>query len=96
MPIQKMKNPEGGEKVSGSLAFSPSSESKGWKRRIEGAQVQELRLFLPIYIDLRKTEDREGSGPVSSYYIYTRKNRKRIKESHQEGVRRRPADVQSD
>jgi len=48
MPIQKMKNPEGGEKVSGSLAFSPSSESKGWKRRIEGAQVQELRLFLPI------------------------------------------------
>lgn len=48
MPIQKMKKPEGGEKVSGSLAFSPSSESKGWNRRIEGAQVQELRLFHPI------------------------------------------------
>ena len=72
-----MKNPEGGEKVSGSLAFSPSSESKGWNLRIEGAQVQELRLFLPIY-------------------IVTRKNRKRIKESHQAGFRRRPADVQSD
>ena len=72
MPIQQMKNPEGGEKVSGSLTFSPSSESKGWNRRIEGAQVQELRLFLPIY-------------------IVTRNNRKRIKESHQEGIRRRPA-----
>jgi len=47
MPIQKMKKPERGEKVSGSLAFSPSSESKGWNRRIEEAQVQELRLFLP-------------------------------------------------
>ena len=95
MPIQKMKNPEGGEKVSGSLAFSPSSESKGWNRRIEGAQVQELRLFLPILTcGKRKTErDLDLFLPIC---IVTRKNRKRIKESHQAGFRRRPADVQSD
>ena len=70
MPIQKMKNPEGGEKVSGSLTFSPSSESKGWNRRIEGAQVQELRLFLPkpvssyLYSHQEKQESdkRESSG----------------------------------
>lgn len=82
MPIQKMKKPERGEKVSGSLAFSPSSESKGWNRRIEEAQVQELRLFLPIYIDLRKTEDREGSGPVSSYlYSHQEKQKTDKRES---------------
>lgn len=91
-----MKNPEGGEKVSGSLAFSPSSESKGWNRRIEGAQVQELRLFLPIVLTSGKRKTERDLDLFLPIYIVTRKNRKRIKESHQEGIRRRPADVQSD
>lgn len=91
MSIQKMKKPEGGEKVSGSLAFSPSSESKGWNRRIKGAQVQKLRLFLPIVLTSGKRKTERDLDLFLPIYIFTWKTRKRIKKSHQEGICCRPA-----